>query len=187
MNLSNTDFVYHFQQLARITCLMRLPVSSVKNLEKQFVIPGRVCLPHLRASLLLMEETETVWEVREDFKIKDEQRIERPPAKACYEVYVPAIENYYGIFEPFHVRHFGNVGTVASQEKVTIMEGNWFQVPTFPTWGHLFFFGGRKRMPFVFYLEKYLERKASVSNSLNRKRRFQFVVEWLGVRQGLDN
>ena len=42
-NLSNIDFVYHFEQLGRIT--ERLPVvSPVKNLEKPFVIPETVCV-----------------------------------------------------------------------------------------------------------------------------------------------
>ena len=59
MNLSNIDFVYHFEHLARIT--ERLPVvSSVKNLGKTFLIPGWVCVSLPRAALLLMEETKTV-------------------------------------------------------------------------------------------------------------------------------
>ena len=57
LNLSNIDFVYQFEQLARIT--ERLPVvTSVRNLETQFEIPGRVSVSYPRASLLLMEETD---------------------------------------------------------------------------------------------------------------------------------
>ena len=41
MNLSQIDFVYHFEQMARTT--ERLPVVSlVKYMEKPFVIPGMV-------------------------------------------------------------------------------------------------------------------------------------------------
>ena len=59
MNLSQIDFVYHFEQMARTT--KRLPVVSlVKYMEKPFVIPGRVYVSHPRSSLLSMEETKTV-------------------------------------------------------------------------------------------------------------------------------
>ena len=101
------------------------------------MFPERVFVSHPKACLLLMEETKTVWEVREWFNIKGEQRIEGPPASAYYVVDVLVIENHHGSFEPLHVRHFGNVGMVAFK-KLTILEGNWLQVPTFPTWGQLF-------------------------------------------------
>ena len=81
MNNSNIDFVYHLEPLARIT--EELPaVSSTKHLKKPFVIPGRVCVLHPMASLLSIKETHTVWEVREWFNIKGEQRIDGPPARA---------------------------------------------------------------------------------------------------------
>ena len=137
MNLWNIDFVYHFQQLACMTERL-LVVSSVKNLVKPCVIPVRMCVLHPRTSLLLIEDT-MVWEVREWFNIKDNQHIEGPLEKAFYELYVPGIQNNDGIFEFFLVRQFVYVEIMASQGKVTIMEGSGFHVPRFRTECHLFF------------------------------------------------
>ena len=101
MNPSNIDFVYQFEQLARFT--ERLPVVGLlKKLEKPSLIPARVWVSCLRAPLFMKEETKTVWKVREQFNLKYEQRIEGPPARACYEVDEPAIENCCG-FSSFSI------------------------------------------------------------------------------------
>ena len=114
----------------------RLPsVTGIKDLLQPFVIPGGLCVSYPRTAQLKMAQASSL----EDIKLWKMRCVWEENLGLWWssEWHVPRVEEYPGRTDPFHLRHFKNKDTASIQERVSIVEGRWFQAVSFPVWSQL--------------------------------------------------